>query len=117
MKSLRSYLPEDAFGEIMALVKNEVEVPLEYSLAQNYPNPFNPVTDIRYQIADNRYPIHTTLKVYNVLGQEVVTLVDEMKAPGVYTVEWDASDLASGVYFYRLTAGEYTTTLRMVLMK
>jgi hypothetical protein len=114
MESLRSYLPESAFAEIMALVKGEVGVPAEYSLAQNYPNPFNPVTSIRYTVAGD---VRTELTVYNVLGQEVVTLVDGVKAPGAYTVEWDASDLASGVYFYRLTAGDYTATRRMVLMK
>lgn len=117
MRSLEPHLSAENFTQIMTLVKGEIGVPLKYGLAQNYPNPFNPVTDIRYQIADTRYPIHTTLMVYNVLGQEVVTLVDEMKAPGAYTVEWDASDLASGVYFYRLTAGEYTATRQMVLMK
>ena len=114
MASLRPYLSEDGFAEIMALVKGEIGVPVEYSLAQNYPNPFNPATSIRYTVAGN---VRTSLKVYNVLGQEVVTLVDEMKAPGAYTTEWDASEIASGVYFYRLTAGDYRATRRMVLMK
>jgi hypothetical protein len=96
-------------------------------LEQNYPNPFNPTTDIRYQISapsrdrdgigNGRYPIHATLKIYNVLGQEVTTLVDEAKEPGYYTVTWDASDMATGIYFYRLMAGEYAETRRMVLMK
>ncbi|UCE19406.1 MAG: T9SS type A sorting domain-containing protein, partial [Gemmatimonadota bacterium] len=61
--------------------------------------------------------VHTTLKVYNVLGQELATLVDKVVEPGHYSVTWDASDVASGVYFYRLDAGEYSATRRMVLMK
>ncbi|UCE20100.1 MAG: T9SS type A sorting domain-containing protein [Gemmatimonadota bacterium] len=97
-------------------------VPASYSLRQNYPNPFNPSTDIRYQIADSRSPHHTTLKIYNILGQEVRTLVDEVREPGYYTVTWDGRDqygneVSSGVYFYRLTAAGITATRRMVLMK
>jgi hypothetical protein len=92
-------------------------LPTEYSLSQNYPNPFNPTTSIQYSVKSDRFPPHVSLKIFNLLGQEVVALVDEVKAPGVHTVEWDASDLASGVYFSRLTAGEYTATRRMVLMK
>jgi hypothetical protein len=114
MESLQSYLSPEQFGQIMSLVKGEVGVPAEYGLSQNYPNPFNPVTSISYTLAGNAM---TTLKVYNVLGQEVTTLVNEVKAPGAYTVNWNASDLASGIYFYRLQAGSYTATRQMVLMK
>ncbi|UCE17852.1 MAG: T9SS type A sorting domain-containing protein, partial [Gemmatimonadota bacterium] len=116
-QSLESYLSPDDFTEFMGLVKNEAQIPTQFHLSQNYPNPFNPTTDIRYQIADRRRPIHTTLKIYNILGQEVSTLVDEVKKPGYYSVTWDASNMANGVYFYRLIAGKYTTTKRMVLMK
>jgi flagellar hook assembly protein FlgD len=106
----------------MALVEKETGVPMGYSLAQNYPNPFNPKTDIRYQISDSRSPVHTSLKIFNILGQEVRMLVDEVKEAGYYTVTWDGkdrfgNDVASGVYFYRLTAGDYTATKRMVLLK
>jgi hypothetical protein len=62
-------------------------------------------------------PVHTTLKIYNILGQEVKTLVDEVKEPGYYTVTWDASCLPSEVCFYRMTAGDFAETKRMVLMK
>jgi hypothetical protein len=113
-KSLRSYLSEEDYGRFMALVKGEVGLPVEYGLAQNYPNPFNPATSIAYSVAGY---VHTTLKVYNVLGQELVTLVHEVQEPGQYSVTWDASDVASGVYFYRLDAGDYSATRRMVLMK
>jgi hypothetical protein len=116
LQSLEPYLGAGEFTRLMTLV-GDVQVPDEFNLSQNYPNPFNPVTDIRYQIPDGRLPIQTTLKVYNVLGQEVCTLVNQMQEPGSYDVRWDASDMASGVYFYRLTAGEFTSTKRMVLMK
>ena len=100
-------------GSVVAL-KVEDLVPAEYRLAQNYPNPFNPFTDIRYQISDQS---HVTLKVYNTLGQEAVVLVDGVREAGYYEVQWDASEMASGVYFYRLQADEFTATRRMVLMK
>ncbi|UCE17139.1 MAG: T9SS type A sorting domain-containing protein [Gemmatimonadota bacterium] len=114
LESLRSYLSAEDYGRFMALVKGEVGMPVEYSLAQNYPNPFNPTTNIEYSVAGNA---RTTLRVYNVLGQELVTLVDEVKEPGHYSVDWDASEMASGVYFYRLEAGDFSATKRMVLMK
>jgi len=93
-----------------------------FELSQNYPNPFNPDTDIRYQIPDCRYPSHTTLTIYNILGQEVRVLVDEIQEPGLYTVTWDGRDrlgheVPSGIYFYRIQANEFTATKRMVLMK
>lgn len=91
-------------------------------LGQNYPNPFNPTTDISYQIPDGRSPNHSTLKIYNILGQEVRTLVDEFQEPGNYTVTWDGKDengvdVASGFYFYRILVGDFTATKSMVLMK
>jgi hypothetical protein len=99
-------------------------LPSSFSLSQNYPNPFNPSTDIRYQIADGRSSIHTTLKIYNVLGQEMKTLMDGEKEPGYYSVEWDGRDdwgreVASGVYFYRLrvVSGQWSETKKMVLLR
>ena len=97
-------------------------LPQAFELAQNYPNPFNPTTDIRYEIPDSRSPVHTTLKVYNILGQEVRTLVDEVKEPGYYIVNWNGrnrfgNDVASGIYFYKLIAGDFTATKRMLLLK
>ncbi len=89
-------------------------LPTAFSLGQNYPNPFNPSTDIEYQIPKQAY---VTLKVYNLLGQEVATIVDEHKQPGVYHVRWDASRLPSGIYFYKLNAGDFRQTKRMVLVK
>lgn len=94
-------------------------LPEEHKLFQNYPNPFNPNTDIRYQIAESRYPVHTTLKIYNILGYEVRTLVNTFQEPGHYMYSWDARDaigreVSTGVYFYRLQANEFVETKRMV---
>ncbi|MBI4548291.1 MAG: T9SS type A sorting domain-containing protein [Ignavibacteriae bacterium] len=89
-------------------------LPKEYTLEQNYPNPFNPLTVIRYQL-----PIgsNVTLKIYNVLGQEVRTLVNEIQDVGFKSVELDASGIASGVYFYRLRAGDFVETRKLILVQ
>ncbi len=89
-------------------------VPDGYALFQNYPNPFNPTTEIEYRIAKFE---HVTLKVYNILGQEVAILVNGVKGPGDYTVKFDGAGLASGVYFYRLRAEGYSTLKKMILLK
>jgi len=90
------------------------EEPVRFALSQNYPNPFNPTTTIGYQLPAAG---QVELKVYNLLGQEVVTLVNAYRAPGAYTATLDASNLPSGVYLYRLTVGSSTATRKMVLMK
>jgi hypothetical protein len=89
-------------------------VPFEFALAQNYPNPFNPSTKIKFQIADVGL---VSLKVYDILGKEVMTLVNEQKPAGFYEVEFDASSLTSGVYFYQLKSGSLVQTRKMVLLK
>ena len=85
-----------------------------YKLEQNYPNPFNPNTTIKYTIPSQSF---VQLKVYDVLGNEVATLVDEEKSIGSYTVSFNALNIPSGVYFYSLTAGDFTQTKKMILMK
>jgi hypothetical protein len=93
---------------------NKVLAPNETTLYDNYPNPFNPSTNIRFSIS---VQLFTTLKVYDVLGNEVATLVNEEKPVGSYEVNFNASMLASGIYYYRLTAGNFAETKRMILLK
>jgi hypothetical protein len=89
-------------------------IPDEYSISQNYPNPFNPVTTIKYQIPELSF---VTIKVFDVLGNEITVLVNEEKSMGSYEVELDGTTLPSGVYFYRIQAGDFIQTKKMVLMK
>jgi hypothetical protein len=101
--------------QVVVGVEDEIsEVPTQFLLSQNYPNPFNPTTNIEYQIPELSF---VTLKVYGVLGSEVTTLVNEEKAIGSYEVEWNASNVPSGVYFYRINAGDFTITKKMVLLR
>ena len=88
--------------------------PNTFKLYANYPNPFNPTTKIRYAISQTAF---TTLKVYSVTGKEVATLINEEKTPGVYEVNFDGKNLASGIYFYKLQAGNFTDVKEMVLLK
>jgi hypothetical protein len=92
----------------------DVGLPETFNLSQNYPNPFNPATVISWQIPVNNY---VTLKVYDLLGREVATLVNGEKPAGSYQVEFDATQLPSGTYFYTLQAGEFTQTKKMVLLR
>ena len=94
--------------------ENSSEVPETFALNQNYPNPFNPNTVISY-----RLPVtsNVLLKVYNIIGNEVATLVNEEKSPGNYQVSFDASSLSSGTYFYKLTTDSFTETKKMMLLK
>ena len=117
-ESMRSELSSVEYSRLMELIKGvQAPVPGGYSLAQNYPNPFNPITSIQYSVVSDQSSPHVTLRIFNLLGQEVAKLVDEAQDAGYYTVTWDGTDVASGIYFYRLTAGEFTATKRMVLMR
>ncbi|MBL7128545.1 MAG: T9SS type A sorting domain-containing protein [Ignavibacteria bacterium] len=89
-------------------------VPTEYALLQNYPNPFNPTTNIKFDIPEQGF---VSLKVYDVVGKEVATLVNEVKSAGSYAVDFNGSNLSSGVYFYRLEVGSFTAVKRMILLK
>jgi hypothetical protein len=100
--------------EPFAVTAKVVPLPVEYSLAQNYPNPFNPVTSIEYALPE---AAEVKVEVYNVLGQVIEVLVESGQEAGYYKVEWDATDMASGVYFYRIAANDFTSTKRMILMK
>jgi hypothetical protein len=90
------------------------EIPTEFSLSQNYPNPFNPATSIQYQVSSVSL---MSLVVYDILGNEIETLISEEKPAGTYELTWNASNLTSGIYFYQLKAGEYISTKKMILLK
>ncbi|HVP37406.1 MAG TPA: C25 family cysteine peptidase [Terriglobales bacterium] len=99
---------------------------LNFSLGPNYPNPFNPTTTLPYRVGSSQFmvhsSIHTTLRIYNILGQLVRTLVDEENLPGIYRIIWDGKDqkgnsVSSGIYFYRLEAGDYQETRKMSLVR
>ena len=92
----------------------EPQSPFEFKLEQNYPNPFNPITRIEYQVSERE---HVTLTIYDALGNEIKTLVDEIKPAGEYNVKFDAGNLPSGVYYYNLKAGSYNRTRKMMLLK
>jgi hypothetical protein len=99
---------------ITSVERLSTDLPTHFSLEQNYPNPFNPSTTIKYEI-----PVESrvSLKVFNILGQEVVTLVNEEQKAGYKSVEWNAANVASGVYFYRLQAGDFTASRKLLLLK
>jgi photosystem II stability/assembly factor-like uncharacterized protein/PKD repeat protein len=104
---------EFTIGTLTADEKTD-ELPAEFNVEQNYPNPFNPVTTIRYSIPKE---VLVKLKVYNSLGEEAATLIDEVKQPGFYQITFDATNLSSGVYFYRLHAGEFFLVKKMIIAK
>jgi hypothetical protein len=96
------------------VANDPVRAPVTYALEQNYPNPFNPKTEIRYQVSGVSL---VKITVYDLLGREVTTLVNEPKAPGSYEVSFDGSGLSSGVYIYRMTAGSFVQSRKMLLLK
>ncbi len=95
-------------------VEAEIGTPAKFSLAQNYPNPFNPVTNIQYSIVGSQ---NVSLKIFDILGKEVVVLVNEKQESGTYSIDFSAAHLASGTYFYRLQAGDFVQTKKMVILK
>ena len=113
-------------GGVTFIEENEIEeqTPQNYLISQNYPNPFNPVTKIKYTIPQTNSSLPggargglVTLMVYNTLGREVATLVNEEKPAGEYEVEFNAANLPSGIYFYQLNSGEFRETKKMVLLR
>lgn len=104
----------DLIQDLSKPVPLNVEIPKEFSLMQNYPNPFNPSTTIEYTIPENSV---VTLKIYDILGKEVAGIVNKYQNQGSYIVNWNASGFSSGVYIYKLTAGSYTATKKMILSK
>ena len=114
-------IPVYGKGKKPVSVENETQ-PSKFELSQNYPNPFNPSTTIKYSIpavgdANFASPTNVRLTVYDALGREVATLVNQKQAPGNYSVQFNANNLPSGIYFYTLRAGDFTATKKMILMK
>jgi hypothetical protein len=107
VKSIYSYIPITGIEQLTDGVKT-------YSLSNNYPNPFNPATSIQFTISSKQF---VSLKVYDVLGNEIATLVNEEKSIGSYQIEFDATILSSGVYFYRIQAGSFVESKKMVIIK
>jgi hypothetical protein len=99
------------------------EIPEDFILYQNYPNPFNPVTKIKFEISPFYPPLGkggnggVSLKIFDILGKEITTLVNEQLSPGTYEVTFDGSNLPSGIYFYQLRCGEYMETKKLVFLK
>jgi len=102
-----------AYGFVLSV--NPIEsVPSEITLYQNYPNPFNPFTDIRYTVPENS---DVVLKVYNTLGREIATLVNQKQSSGIHSVRFDATNVSSGMYYYRLITQRYADTKKMIVLK
>lgn len=98
----------------MSVEQNGLPAPTVFELFQNYPNPFNPATVIEYALPREQF---VRLRMFNVLGEEVVVLVNELKPAGTHTTTFDAHNLPSGVYFYRLEAGNYVDSKKLLLVK
>ena len=105
---------EDSITVIIGINNISFEVPKEFSLSQNYPNPFNPVTKFRFQITEQS---DVRITVYDASGREIETVVNSQLRPGTYEADWNASKYSSGVYFYKMNAGDFSQTIKMVLVK
>ena len=101
-------------NEVTGLSGKNNTQPNNFTLFNNYPNPFNPSTTIKFRIQKSEF---ISLNVYDIIGNEISTLVKEQKSPGTYKIEFDGKELSSGVYFYSITMGKLTETKKMMLMK
>ena len=102
------------FSEFTDVTKEVNDLPQGFTLSQNYPNPFNPATTINYSLAKES---NVKLTVYNAIGSKVATIVNEYKPAGSYSVQFNGSNLASGIYLYRLESGNYSAAKKFILMK
>jgi len=108
------YYKRNPTGNVVGITNINSEIPNQFSLSQNYPNPFNPRTVIKFQVASSS---SVKLIIYDALGSELETLVNEQLNAGTYEADWNADKFSSGVYYYKLSAGDYTETKKMILMK
>jgi hypothetical protein len=113
-KELIEFILINKFDEVMPVEGEDVQIPIKYSLEQNFPNPFNPSTTIRYSLPEESY---VKLVVFNMLGEEIISLVNTTQKAGRYEVTLDASDLATGVYIYSLETTKFTQSKKLLLMK
>lgn len=116
--SLRTYFTPEDFSRLMGLLK-DVQIPDECKLSQNYPNPFNPETSIEFALPQKT---SVAVSVFNVLGQKVKVLVNSEMEGGYHTVRWNGTnnfghEVSGGIYFYRLQAGDYSSTKKMLMLK
>ena len=102
------------YSQLVSIVQTSNYIPFNYSIRQNYPNPFNPVTNINFDVREKGL---VKLAVFNSIGQEIETLVNQQLSPGSYKVDWNAASHPSGVYYYKLTAGNFSETKKMILIK
>ena len=102
------------YSQPIAIQPISTEIPKDFSLSQNYPNPFNPGTKIRFALPKSSF---VKLVIYDVIGSEVATIVNEQLNAGTYEADWSADKFTSGVYFYRLTTKSYSQTMKMILIK
>ena len=113
MEIIQEYYPDLDVTDVKKL--DDINgVPTEYNLYQNYPNPFNPATNINFAIPKASLVV---IKVFDLLGREVETLVNEEKAAGSYNIQFNGSSFSNGIYFYRMQAGDFTQTNKMILLK
>ena len=117
LSQLTFYKLDDNMIKLSAIANERnglTNIPIKYELYQNFPNPFNPVTTITYDIIKLQ---DVEVEVYDILGRRIKTLVNEQQQPGSYTIKWDASNVASGIYFYQLKTKDYINTKKMLLLK
>ena len=107
-------IDNDGTFEFSKTIEVDLGIPTDFQLSQNYPNPFNPSTTINYNLPE---AANVKLIIYNILGQEIKTLVNEFKEAGVHTINFNASELNSGLYIYKIEAGSFTQTRKMTLIK
>jgi predicted acyl esterase len=112
-----SYIELPIMNLAIGIQQISTEIPGSFLLKQNYPNPFNPVTKIRFEVPSTGKNNFVTIKIFDITGREISTIVDDNFNPGIYEVDWDGSKYSSGAYFYRMQAGEFTAIKKMILVK